>query len=129
VHLLAPLSLAFVTALIVTNKVGSPQFVSWLAPPVVLWLVLARRGGPSAAVPAALAVGIAALTQVIYPWEYQALLGVEPWMLVLITVRNLGEVALLVVALVQLWRAGSSSRSSDAAASWRRPGDGASMTA
>ncbi|TDT65896.1 glycosyltransferase 87 family protein [Frigoribacterium sp. PhB116] len=106
-HLLAPLSLAFVTALIVTNKVGSPQFVSWLAPPVVLWLVLSRRGGPSAAVPAALAVGIAALTQVIYPWEYQALLGVEPWMLVLITVRNLGEVVLLVVALVQLWRAGS----------------------
>jgi hypothetical protein len=129
VHLLAPLSLAFVTALIVTNKVGSPQFVAWLAAPVVLGLVLARRGGPSAAVPAALAVGIAALTQVIYPWEYQALLGVEPWMLVLITVRNLSEVALLVVAVVQLWRAGSSSRSSDAAASWRPPGDGARMTA
>ncbi|WP_209560569.1 glycosyltransferase 87 family protein [Frigoribacterium sp. PvP032] len=113
VHLLAPLSLAFVTALIVTNKVGSPQFVAWLAPPVVLGLVLARRGAASAArpvVPAVLAVGIAALTQVIYPWEYQALLGVEPWMLVLITVRNLGEVALLVVALVQLWRVGSSAR-------------------
>ncbi|WP_314100924.1 glycosyltransferase 87 family protein [uncultured Frigoribacterium sp.] len=126
VNLLAPLSLAFVTALIVTNKVGSPQFVSWLAPPVVIGLVLARRGGaaaaggsaaagparavPAAAVPAVLAVGIAALTQVIYPWEYQALLGVEPWMLVLITVRNLGEVALLVVALVQLWRVGLSAR-------------------
>lgn len=110
VHLLAPLSLAFVTALIVTNKVGSPQFVAWLAPPVVLGLVLARSGGPSAAVPAAQAVGIAALTQVIYPWEYQALLGVEPWMLVLITVRNAGEVVLLVVALVQLWRAGTSAR-------------------
>ncbi|MBF4578637.1 glycosyltransferase 87 family protein [Frigoribacterium sp. VKM Ac-2530] len=110
VHLLAPLSLAFVTALIVTNKVGSPQFVAWLAPPVVLGLVLARRGGSSAAVPAALAVGIAALTQVIYPWEYQALLGVEPWMLVLITVRNAAEVVLLVVALVQLWRAGTSAR-------------------
>jgi hypothetical protein len=110
VHLLAPLSLAFVTALIVTNKVGSPQFVAWLAPPVVLGLVLARRGGPStasSAVPAALAVGIAALTQVIYPWEYQALLGVEPWMLMLISVRNAAEVVLLVVALVQLWRMGS----------------------
>jgi hypothetical protein len=113
VNLLAPLSLAFVTALIVTNKVGSPQFVSWLAPPVVLWLVLSRRGGPSAAVPAALAVGIAALTQVIYPWEYQALLGVEPWMLVLITVRNAAEVVLLVVALVQLWRVGSSVRAGE----------------
>jgi hypothetical protein len=117
VHLLAPLSLAFVTALIVTNKVGSPQFVAWLAPPVVLGLVLARRGGapgaapagarPPASLPAGIAVGIAALTQVIYPWEYQALLGVEPWMLVLITVRNAAEVVLLAVALVQLWRAGS----------------------
>jgi len=127
VHLLAPLSLAFVAALIVTNKVGSPQFVSWLAPPVVLWLVLARRGGPSAAVPAALAVGIAALTQVIYPWEYQALLGVEPWMLVLITVRNAAEVVLLVVALMQLWRAGtparvtSSSRAENSADASRKP--------
>ncbi|TWX40432.1 DUF2029 domain-containing protein [Frigoribacterium sp. ACAM 257] len=123
VHLLAPLSLAFVTALIVTNKVGSPQFVAWLAPPVVLGLVLARRGGPSAALPAGLAVGIAGLTQVIYPWGYQALLGVEPWMLVLITVRNAAEVVLLVVALVQLWRAGSGSRGC-------RPGhDGARMAA
>jgi hypothetical protein len=112
VHLLAPLSLAFVTALIVTNKVGSPQFVAWLAPPVVLGLVLARCGGPPAAMPAGVAVVVAALTQVIYPWEYQALLGVEPWMLVLITVRNLAEVALLVVAVVQLWRAGSAARSS-----------------
>ena len=106
-RLLAPLSLAFVTALIVTNKVGSPQFVAWLAPPVVLGLVLARRGGPSAALPAVLALGIAGLTQLIYPWQYQALLGVEPWMLVVITVRNAAEAVLLVVALVQLWRAGA----------------------
>jgi len=127
VHLLTPLSLAFVTALIVTNKVGSPQFVSWLAPPVVLGLVLARRGGPSASLPAGLAVGIAALTQVVYPWGYQALLGLEPWMLVLITVRNAAEVLLLVVALVQLWRAGtsarvdSSSRAESSAEAARRP--------
>jgi hypothetical protein len=123
VHLLAPLALAFVTALIVTNKVGSPQFVAWLAAPVVLGLVQARRGGPSAVLPAALAVGIAVLTQVIYPWEYQALLGVEPWMLVVITVRNVAEVALLGVALAQLWRARSSARAGGAAEPHRTPQD------
>jgi hypothetical protein len=105
-HLLGPLALALTTALIVTNKVGSPQFVSWLAVPVVVGLVASRTGGPSFRVPAGLAVGIAALTQLIYPWFYDDLLRVEPWMLVVITLRNLGEVVLLVVACVMLWRLG-----------------------
>ena len=105
-HLLGPLALALTTALIVTNKVGSPQFVSWLAVPVVVGLVTSRAGGPSFRLAAGLAVGIAALTQLIYPWFYDDLLRVEPWMLVVITLRNLGEIALLVVACVVLWRLG-----------------------
>ena len=105
-HLLGPLALALTTALIVTNKVGSPQFVSWLAVPVVVGLVTSRSGGPSFRLAAGLAVGIAALTQLIYPWFYDDLLRVEPWMLVVITLRNLGEIALLVVACVVLWRLG-----------------------
>jgi hypothetical protein len=105
-HLLGPLGLALTTALIVTNKVGSPQFVSWLAVSVVVGLVASRTGGPSFRVSAGLAVGIAALTQLIYPWFYDDLLRVEPWMLVVITLRNLGEVVLLVVACVMLWRLG-----------------------
>ena len=105
-HLLGPLALALTTALIVTNKVGSPQFVSWLAVPVVVGLVTSRAGGPSFRLAAGLAVGIAALTQLIYPWFYDDLLRVEPWMLVVITLRNLGEIALLVVACVMLWRLG-----------------------
>jgi hypothetical protein len=110
VRLLGPLSLAFVVALIVTNKVGSPQFVAWLAAPVVLGLVLSRRGGPSFVLPAGLALGIAVLTQVIYPWRYDDLLGLDPALLVVITLRNAAEVVLLGVALVQLWRAGSAAR-------------------
>ncbi|MDY0946778.1 glycosyltransferase 87 family protein [Frigoribacterium sp. CFBP9039] len=105
-HLLGPLALALTTVLIVTNKVGSPQFVSWLAVPVVVGLVTSRAGGPSFRLAAGLAVGIAALTQLIYPWFYDDLLRVEPWMLVVITLRNLGEIALLVVACVMLWRLG-----------------------
>ena len=106
-RLLAPLSLAFVIALVVTNKVGSPQFVSWLAAPVVLGLVLSRRGGPSFVVPALVALVVAGLTQVVYPWRYDDLLAADPGMVALITVRNGAEVVLLGVALVQLWRVGS----------------------
>jgi len=105
-RLLAPLSLGVVVALIVTNKVGSPQFVAWLAAPVVLGLVLSRRGGGSFVAPAAVATAVAGLTQVVYPWNYDALLLVEPWMVAVITVRNALEVVLLGIALVQLWRLG-----------------------
>src|SRR5690606_903268 len=48
-RLLPPLSLALVVALIVTNKVGSPQFTTWLLPPVILWLVFDRPRARSAA--------------------------------------------------------------------------------
>ena len=34
-----PLSLAFVVVLMLANKVGSPQFATWLAAPIVLGLV------------------------------------------------------------------------------------------
>lgn len=87
--LLAPLSLALVTALIVFNKVGSPQIMSWLAPPVILGLALsARAAGRSFGIPAILSLAIAALTQVIYPYLYGWLLALDPAMLAAITVRN-----------------------------------------
>ncbi|MBD8727473.1 DUF2029 domain-containing protein [Frigoribacterium sp. CFBP 13707] len=105
-RLLAPLSLGLVTALIVTNKVGSPQFVSWLAVPVVVGLVLQRRGGPSFVVPAALSLVVAGLTQVIYPWCYDSLLAAEPWIVLVATLRGVAEVGLLALAAAQLWRLG-----------------------
>ena len=38
-----PLALALVTAFIVFNKVGSPQYLTWIAVPLVAGLVLTRR--------------------------------------------------------------------------------------
>ncbi|WP_286343957.1 glycosyltransferase 87 family protein [Frondihabitans sucicola] len=105
-HLLAPLGLALTTAFIVTNKVGSPQYEGWLAVPVVLGLVLARGGARAFVAPAILVSVIAALTQVVYPWGYDALVLADRWMVVLITVRNGLLVALLVVALVRVVAAG-----------------------
>jgi len=102
--LLAPLALALVSAFIVVNKVGSPQFESWLAAPVVLGIVMAARGGRSFRVPAALVIVIGALTQVVYPALYGYLIAVHPAMLVAITLRNLLLIALLAWAVSEVVR-------------------------
>jgi len=108
-RLLPPLALAITTALILFNKVGSPQFVTWLAVPIVLGLSAAATGrGVSFRVPAIVALVIAGLTQLIYPFQYDLLLVFDPVMVLVLSVRNLLYLALLgwaVVALVRLVRA------------------------
>ena len=84
---LAPLALALVMTLIAVNKVGSPQFVSWLAVPVILGLITAR--GVSFRFPAILVLVIAGLTQAFYPYLYGHLLGLNTELLVVLTVRNI----------------------------------------
>ena len=99
--LLPTLSLALILVLVIVNKVGSPQFITWLAAPIMLGLVLAPRLWR---LPAALALVLAGLTQLIYPVFYARVLGAEPAMLAVLTARNLLEVALLVWALWQIVR-------------------------
>jgi len=100
----APLALSFIVVLMLANKVGSPQFVTWLAAPVVLGLVLKPR---RFLVPAALAAAIAMLTQVIYPYWYGWLTAAHPGFVLVLTVK----VALLAVlfgwGIRALWQAGS----------------------
>lgn len=104
-ELLAPVSLAFVTALIAFNKVGSPQFVTWLAVPVILGLVQHRRGrGWSFAWPAAISMVVAALTHVMYPYLYGYVLTVHPLMLMVVTLRNGLYLVLLAWAVARIWR-------------------------
>ena len=99
-QLLAPLALAIVTTLIAFNKVGSPQFISWLAVVIVLGLGTHRAGyGRSFAVPAAIMLVVAALTQAFYPYLYTDLLTLNPILLVDITVRNLLLFVLLAWAI------------------------------
>lgn len=97
-RLLPPLALALVVALIVTNKVGSPQFGTWLIAPAILWLVFDR---PRARTATALVLLLCALTFTIYPLVYDGLLRAEPVAVLIVTVRNL----LLVVLLVHCVRA------------------------
>ena len=104
------LALLFVAALIAANKVGSPQYVGWYAVPVV-WGLVAGRPSARRFLPVALGVlPMAVLTQVVYPGYYDQLLAVQPWIVVVLTVRNVLEVAVLawsVVVLVRLGRGAS----------------------
>jgi hypothetical protein len=89
-ELLAPLSLAFVTAFIVFNKVGSPQYMTWLVVPIILGLATRAMGyGRSFRFPAILALAAAGLTQVFYPYWYEQLLYLNLPLLVALTVRNI----------------------------------------
>ena len=106
-QLLPALALALVTAFIVFNKVGSPQFESWLAVPVIFGLVMAQQGGRSFRTPAILALVIAALTQVIYPYLYDYVLSVNYVMLIVLTSRNLLLIVLFawaMTAVIRLYR-------------------------
>jgi hypothetical protein len=92
-------ALTGVLDLIVFNKVGSPQFMIWLAVPLV---ALVYFGVNKSKVALAMGAAILLLTQLLYPVFYIELLGLETMPLVLVTVRNLLLVALLIWANSQL---------------------------
>ncbi|GAB2460516.1 glycosyltransferase 87 family protein [Xylanimonas ulmi] len=95
---------ATLLALIVFNKVGSPQFIAWLGPPVAAALALAGPGARRLWSPPALGMlGVGVLTQTLYPIAYGEFLRGEVWMVVVPALRNLALVALLVGAV---WRLG-----------------------
>lgn len=88
------------TALIVFNKVGSPQYVGWLAAPVVVALAL---GLPRWRTTAVLVLGIAAATQVVFPWSYDLILSGVPGATLVLVGRNVALVVLLVHTARELW--------------------------
>ena len=103
-------ALAATTVLLMTNKVGSPQLIGWLAAPVVVALTLRRPAAGDGSDPGWRTTGagvlaIAALTQVVFPWGATAVVTSEPVVTAVLAVRNAGLVVLLVVALRRLTRA------------------------
>lgn len=104
--LFPPLLLALVLTLIAVNKVGSPQFITWLAAPLILGLVSSWRAWRG---PALTALAMAALTQIVYPYFYNDLLATTPAMVLILSVRNLLELVLLGWMLVRIWRLGAAS--------------------
>jgi hypothetical protein len=92
-------ALTGVLDLIVFNKVGSPQFMIWLAVPLV---ALVYFGINKSKVALTIGSAILLLTQLLYPVFYIELLGLETMPLGLLTARNLLLVALLIWANTQL---------------------------
>jgi hypothetical protein len=92
-------ALTGVLDLIVFNKVGSPQFMIWLAVVLVALVYFGIYGSKLALV---FGAAILLLTQLVYPIYYVELLGLETVPLGLLTLRNLLLVALLVWANFQL---------------------------
>lgn len=108
---LSPGALALLAVLVVTNRVGSPQFLAWLAAPVAVALARPDRAPArwrrSVATTALVA---AALTQVVYPWWYAGLLTGDPLTTALLALRNTLLVVLLalgVAGLVAVLRRGA----------------------
>lgn len=85
-------ALMMTTAFIVFNKVGSPQFIIWLAPVIIAGLA---HDWDRWKVPAALLMGIAVTTFVIYPLFYTPLIHAHPVMAAILTTRNVLLVVLL----------------------------------
>jgi hypothetical protein len=105
-RVLPPLALALTVALILFNKVGSPQFVTWLAVPLVVGLLGVATDRAFRA-PALLTLVLAALTQAVYPFLYAELTRADPGVVALLTARNLLYVALFawsVAALIRIVR-------------------------
>lgn len=85
--------------LIVFNKVGSPQFEAWLAIPLIAGLLF---GIPGWRLPLWFGLAISALTQWVYPLNYDAVVNTDALALTVLTLRNVLLIALLVWANVRL---------------------------
>ena len=106
-------SLTMVTAFIVFNKVGSPQFMVWLGPVIAVGLVHDRRAWRT---PALLAVLIGIATFFIYPLFYTALSHNNPVMALVLTIRNVLLVVMMWWSARGLHRLGSAPKGAPVAA-------------
>lgn len=100
-------ALLVAVTLILANKVGSPQFVGWLAGPLAVGL--ARPGGAGLRawrLPAVLVLVVAGLTQVVFPVAYDAITLQQAGPSLVLAVRNVLLVVLAAVLARDLLRTG-----------------------
>ncbi|MEJ6013977.1 hypothetical protein WG936_09020 [Corynebacterium sp. H127] len=97
------LAVVLTVAMLVTNKVFSPQYIVWLAP--IFAVALCFSKSPKLRQAAVLVLVITWLTQLIYPANYTTLMTNDPDFLptLLLTLRNAAMILLMVLSL-QWWR-------------------------
>ncbi|MBC7442297.1 MAG: DUF2029 domain-containing protein [Ramlibacter sp.] len=93
-------ALALVSAFVVFNKVGSPQYMLWIAPIVTVGVA---QDWWRWRVPAYLTVLIALLTTLIFPIFYLPLIDGDPFAVLLLTGRNLLLLVLFGWSVRVLW--------------------------
>ena len=96
-------SLTMATAFVVFNKVGSPQFMVWLAPAVAVGLAHSWKHWR---MPAVMLILIAIATFFIYPLFYDALSHNNPLMALVLTIRNILLVVLFCWSVRRLYLLG-----------------------
>lgn len=101
----AVMSLTAVLDLIVFNKVGSPQFMAWLAVPAIAMIIF---GVPKLRTPIVGLLLIAITTNLVYPIFYIDLMGLGDLSVGLLTLRNALLIAMLVYANLRLSALGKS---------------------
>ena len=95
-------ALALVSAFIVFNKVGSPQYMLWLVPVVVVGV---GRSWRRWRIPLCILIAAAGLTTLVFPIYYLPLVGGNLFAVSLLTARNALLVAMLIWALLSVTRA------------------------
>ena len=85
--------------LIVFNKVGSPQFEAWLAVPILAGIISGERNWR---MPVVTGLVIAALTQWVYPLNYNSIVNAELGAISVLALRNALLIALLIWANLRL---------------------------
>jgi hypothetical protein len=93
-------ALALVSAFVVFNKVGSPQYMLWIAPIVAVGVA---QDWWRWRVPAYLTVAIALLTTLVFPIFYVPLIDGDPFAVLLLTGRNLLLLVLFGWSVRVLW--------------------------
>jgi hypothetical protein len=99
VQVFTAVGLTAVLDLIVFNKVGSPQFMIWLAVPIAAWIFFEL---PRVKVAVVFGLTISALTQFVYPILYLDLMTLGDASLLALTARNIGLLLFLIWANLQL---------------------------
>jgi hypothetical protein len=92
---------SMLVGMIVAHKVGSPQFMAWTAPAVVVAICFGRR--KRFWVPVGLSLIVASgITGQLYPWGYIPFLNGEPTWLAAWVLRNLILIGALIAGIVEL---------------------------
>jgi hypothetical protein len=89
--------------LTVFNKVGSPQYLTWLVVPVVIGILAKAQAWKTVA---GLTLVVSFLTWLIYPFAYDAILASHFWETALLTLRNAVLLGSLVYANLELQKLG-----------------------